>query len=361
MMQRRTTIRAEINSSLLVMAGVLFSVGSIGQGATPPPGEMALIPAGNFTMGSDAPESRHNEGPTHKVHVDSFWIDEHDVTNAEFAKFVKATGYKTTAEQPIDWEELKKEVPPCTPKPSEDKLQPGSTVFTPSDGPVDLGNVANWWRWVQGASWQHPEGPDSDLKGRENHPVVQVSWDDAVAYAKWAGKRLPTEAEWEYAARGGLEGKRYPWGDEFRPNGKFMANTWTGDFPYNNTKEDGYIGTSPVKSFPKNGYGLYDMGGNVWNWCSDWYHPDAYANLPEAACCANPKGPATCWMSDDPSESNEHVIKGGSFLCSPSYCESYRPSARRGEPADTGMSHIGFRCVLSAKAVAQSPTKTASN
>jgi formylglycine-generating enzyme required for sulfatase activity len=222
-------------------------------------------------------------------------------------------------------------------------------VFTPSSAPVDLRNMANFWRWTPGANWQHPEGPDSDLKGRENHPVVQVSWDDAVAYAKWAGKRLPTEAEWEFAARGGQQGNRYYWGDEFRPDGKFMANTWTGEFPYNNTKEDGFTGTAPVKSFPANGYGLYDMAGNVWNWCSDWYRPDTHAEMAKETFCSNPQGPSESFSPVNRFQT-ERVTKGGSFLCQESYCASYRPSARRGLPPDTGMSHVGFRCVSNAPA-----------
>ncbi len=316
--------------------------------ATPPPG-MALIPGGEFTMGTDDVKSFANERPAHRVKVDSFWMDERDVTNAEFAKFVAATHYVTVAERKPDWEELKKQLPEGTQKPDDSLLVPGSMVFTPSKGPVDLRDMAGWWRWVPGASWQHPEGPESNIKGRENHPVVQVSWDDAVAYAKWAGKRLPTEAEWEYAARGGLEGKRYAWGDEFKPGGKYMANIWTGDFPYKNTAEDGFTGTAPVGSFPKNGYGLYDMGGNVWNWCSDWYRADINAREKlesQGECCINPQGPASSY-SPVHNYQTERVTKGGSFLCNPSYCESYRPSARRGTPGDTGMSHIGFRCAKS--------------
>ena len=284
---------------------------------------MVLVPGGTFLMGTDDPRSMPNERPAHRVEVDGFWIDETPVTNEEFAEFVEATGYVTTAERPVDWEELKKQVPPGTPKPPPEMLEPGSLVFDPPDHAVDTRNMSNWWTWTPGASWRHPEGPDSDLEGREDHPVVQVSWDDAVAYAEWAGKRLPTEAEWELAARGGLEQKRYPWGDEFRPGGEYRANTFTGEFPFENTADDGYLGTAPAKAFPPNGFGLYGMAGNVWNWTAD-----VYRDSPGA-----------------PPEPRRRVTKGGSFLCHPSYCESYRPSARRGTPYDTGMGHIGFRCV----------------
>jgi sulfatase modifying factor 1 len=315
-----------------------------------PPG-MVLIPGGEFTMGTDDVNSFPNERPAHRVHIEGFWIDVHDVTNAEFAKFVEATGYLTTAEKKPDWEELEKQLPPGTPKPDDSVLVAGSLVFTPTSRPVPLDDLSAWWRWVPGACWSHPEGPGSTIAGRENHPVVQVSWDDAVAYAKWAGKRLPTEAEWEFAARGGLEGKRYAWGDEFRPNAKYQANTWQGLFPVNNTADDGFVGTSPVGSFPPNGYGLYDMAGNVWQWCSDWYRVDAFTQLAtelaEKNVCSDNGGPSESWDPADPS-TPKRVVKGGSFLCSPSYCESYRPSARRGTPPDTGTSHTGFRCVISA-------------
>ena len=313
-----------------------------------PPGR-AWSPGGEFSLGSELPGSRMNEKPVFKVTVDGFWLDEHDVTNAEFRKFVAATGYKTTAERPVDWEELKKQLAPGTPKPADEMLRPGSLVFTPSDGPVDLREMNAWWQWTIGANWQHPEGPKSNLDGRDDHPVVQISWDDAVAYAKWAGKRLPTEAEWEFAARGGLEGKH---------GGKFMTNSWTGKFPYKNTKEDGFERTSPVKTYPPNAYGLYDMGGNVWNWVSDWYRPDTHARNKLEAPCHNPTGPKTSFSINHPNQTEERVTKGGSFLCHVDYCESYRPAARRGTPPDTGMSHIGFRCALSGTSVSKPQDKT---
>ena len=321
---------------------------------------MALITGGTFVMGSDADYAFANEKPAHRVEVAPFFIDVNPVTNTEFAAFVEATGYKTVAERSVDWEELKKQVPPGTPKPPDEVLLPGSIVFRPTAGPVDLRDMSQWWVWTTGASWQHPEGPGSSIAGRENHPVVQVAWEDAQAYAKWAGKRLPTEAEWEFAARGGLEGKRYAWGEFENPDGKFMANRWTGEFPYSNDKKDGFAGTSPAGSFPPNAYGLHDMGGNVWNWCSDLYRADTFAERAndKGACC-DPRGPLTAEgetpIPGDPSPpsvpgAERRVTKGGSFLCNPSYCESYRPSARRGTPPDTGSSHVGFRCAMDAPA-----------
>lgn len=325
--------------------------------AGPPPG-MTFIPGGAFRMGSDAPDAYANEKPAHQVEVAPFYIDTVPVTNAEFAKFVEATGYKTIAERPVDWEEMKKQVPPGTPKPADEVLQPGSLVFRPTAGPVDLRDMSRWWYWTHGASWRHPEGPESNIEGRESHPVVHIAWDDAKAYADWAGKRLPTEAEWEFAARGGLDGKRYAWGDEERPGGRFMVNRWTGQFPYNNDKEDGFVGTSPVGSFPANGYGLSDMGGNVWNWCSDLYRADTFAERAgNAKACCDPRGPESVEgeraVPGDPSPPLvpgvvRHVMKGGSYLCHPDYCESYRPSARRGNDAQTSSNHVGFRCAKDA-------------
>lgn len=343
------------------VAALLALLAGCGPNAQAPSG-MVLIPGGEFNMGSEADFAYPNEKPAHRVRVAPFFLDAHPVTNAEFAKFVEATGYQTVAERAVDWEEMKKQVPPGTPKPPEDVLQPGSLVFQPTSGPVDLRDMSQWWIWTTGASWKQPEGEGSSIKGRENHPVVQIAWEDAQAYAKWAGKRLPTEAEWEFAARGGHDGRRYAWGESEKSDGKIMLNRWTGDFPYRNDGEDGFSGTSPVGSFPPNDYGLHDMGGNVWNWCSDLYRADTFATRAEEnAVCCDPEGPATALgekpMPGDPSPptvpgAERRVMKGGSFLCHPSYCESYRPSARRGTSPDTGSSHVGFRCAKDA------PSKT---
>ncbi len=304
---------------------------------------MVLIKGGTFTMGTDDPKSFSNERPAHAVRVNDFMMDVHEVTNKEYAQFVKATGYKTVAERELNWDELKSQLPPGTPKPADAILQPGSMVFTPPKQAVPLDDVSKWWVWVIGANWQHPEGPGSNLTGRENHPVVHIAFEDAEAYAKWAGKRLPTEAEWEYASKGGKTG-RYSWGDEDPEKNMKLANIWQGHFPDGNTKADGYERTAPVKSFAPNGYGLYDMAGNVWEWCSDWYHDRAYNMIDQNTITDNPQGPDKSFDANEP-YAHKRVTKGGSFLCHVSYCESYRPSARRGTSYDSGLSHIGFRCV----------------
>ncbi len=314
--------------------------------STPPDG-MAWIPGGTFVMGTDDPEADASEKPAHAVQLDGFWMDATEVTNAQFAAFVQATGYITVAERKPDWSELQQQLPPGTPHPPDAQLVAGSLVFTPPAQAVPLHDVSQWWTWTPGANWQHPEGPKSSLDGRDQHPVVQVAYADAQAYARWAGKRLPTEAEWELASRGGLTAKRFAWGNEKAPDGRHLANTFQGHFPEKNTNEDGFAGTAPVRSFPPNGYGLYETIGNVWEWVSDWYDAEAFQKQPQQASL-NPTGPD---RSFDPREPGvpKRVTKGGSFLCSDNYCANYRPSARQGTAYDTGASHIGFRCAKSAR------------
>ncbi|MBS0026756.1 formylglycine-generating enzyme family protein [Chitinophaga sp. 22321] len=308
--------------------------------------KMVLIPAGTFMMGADDSTGMADEYPKHSVAIASFWMDEHEVTNQEFAAFVKATGYVTTAEKPISKEELLASLPPGTPEPDSsvlaDMMAPGALVFTPPDHAVSFNDISQWWTFTPGTTWQHPEGPGSNLDNRGNLPVTQVSWLDAQAYAKWAGKRLPTEAEWEYAARGALSGKLYPWGDEALTTGKPKANTWNGNFPYNNTKTDGFYGPAPVKSYSPNGYKLYDMSGNVWEWCEDWYDANYYVQGEKGA--QNPPGPAAGFDPDDQGQA-KRVIRGGSFMCSDEYCRGYRVSARMKSTPESGLSNLGFRCV----------------
>jgi sulfatase modifying factor 1 len=286
---------------------------------------MVWIPGGTFLMGSDAhyPE----EAPARRVTVDGFWIDRHAVTNREFDRFVRKTGYVTVAERTPD--------PAAYPGARQEMLIPASTVFRKPPHRVDLGNHFNWWTYVPGADWRHPQGPGSSIKKRPDHPVVHVAWEDVEAYAQWAGRQLPSEAEWEFAARGGLDGATYAWGDELTPEGRWMANTWQGEFPVENLNQDGFEGTAPVGSFPPNGYGLFDMIGNVWEWTTDWY--DAQVDVSHACCTV--ESPDACIP--------RKVMKGGSHLCAPNYCQRYRPAARMPQPIDTSTSHLGFRTILS--------------
>ncbi len=317
------------------------------------PDGMVWIPGGEFDMGAvvngqgsaEMPMPSNDAEPVHRVRVDGFWMDKTEVTNEQFAKFVAATGYVTIAERAP----TKEEFPDAPPE----NLVAGSVVFAPPDHEVSLKNYYEWWSYVKGTNWRHPLGPQSDIKGKEKYPVVQIAYPDAQAYAKWAGKRLPTEAEFEFAERGGLARKTYAWGDEFRPNGKFMANTFQGKFPVHDTGDDGFVGIAPVAQYPANGYGLYDMAGNVWEWCSDWYRADYYQELAKAGgVAANPKGPDS---SFDPAEPNEpkRVQRGGSFLCTDQYCCRYIVGTRGKGEINTGTNHLGFRCVRSESPVAR--------
>ena len=303
---------------------------------------MVYIPAGEFEQGGDNDQAAEDEYPKHKVKLSAYWIDVTEVTNAQFAAFVKATGYVTTAEKKPDWEELKKQLPPGTPKPDESVLRASSLVFKAPKEAVALNDYSQWWEWKAGADWKHPQGPGSDIKGKENFPVVHVSWYDAQAYAKWAGKRLPTEAEWEFAARGGLKNNIYPWGNESVNSGKPKANFWQGHFPDKNTLTDQFYTAAPVKSFVPNGYGLYDVAGNVWEWTADLYHNTYYEQVRNGV--SNPQGAASSFDPDEPTAS-KRVMKGGSFLCNDSYCSGYRVARRMKSTEDSSMEHLGFRCV----------------
>ncbi|MDB4901301.1 MAG: formylglycine-rating enzyme family protein [Mucilaginibacter sp.] len=305
---------------------------------------MVWIKTGTFLMGGDNKQAAIDEYPKHKVTVDGFWMDATEVTNAQFAQFVKATAYITTAERKPDWTALKKQLPPGTPKPDDSLLVAASLVFAPPAHTVSLDDYSQWWEWKKDANWKHPHGPGSNIKGKENYPVVHISWFDAVAYCKWAGKRLPTEAEWEWAARGGLQNKLYPWGDEPVDEGKVKANTWQGHFPDQNTLRDKFYGLAPVASFAANGYGLYDMAGNVWEWCADYYNNKYYQTISRPGGIKNPQGPANSFDPDEP-YAKKRVIRGGSFLCNESYCTGYRVSRRMKSTEDSGMEHLGFRGV----------------
>ncbi len=315
----------------------------------PPPGPapkgMVWIPGGEFSMGAQDPpdgnmvgmQATRDSRPIHRVYVDGFFMDKTDVTNAQFAAFVKATGYVTIAEKTPAAEDF--------PGAPPENLYAGGVVFAPPDHPVSLEDHFQWWKYVKGANWRHPAGPSSNIIGKENYPVVQVAYPDAAAYANWAHKRLPTEAEWEFAARGGLAGKPYVWGEKFKPNGKWMANTYQGSFPVKDTGADGFIGIAPVAQYAPNAYGLYDMAGNVWQWTADWYRPDYYNQLAQAGGVAqNPKGPDTSFDPAEPSDKKK-VHRGGSFLCTNQYCSRYMVGTRGKGEISTGTNHLGFRCV----------------
>jgi formylglycine-generating enzyme required for sulfatase activity len=304
------------------------------------PSTLVDVPGGEFVMGSDVDQPE--EAPAHRVFVDPFSIEVHPVTNAQYAAFVDATGYRTVAERPLD--------PADYPGAPVENLTAGSLVFTPTPGPVDLRHMSQWWIWTPGACWRHPEGPGSSLADRGDHPVVHIAFEDAEAYGAWRGRRLPTEAEWERAARGGVDGRSFVWGDEPRPGGRRLAKYWEGRFPWQSTPSDGCARTAPVGTYPPNDYGLLDMTGNVWEWTTDWYTAGHDAD-PGKPCCVpnNPRGPSMA-SSYDPAQPQfripRRVIKGGSFLCADEYCQRYRPAARRPQMIDTGMSHVGFRCVV---------------
>jgi sulfatase modifying factor 1 len=305
----------------------------------PAPDDMVWVPGGVFWMGS---EEFPDAVPVHKVAVDGFWMDRTEVTNDQFAKFIAATNYVTIVERPLDPAKFGKEI-----------IQPFSTVFRQLDHRVDPRTISplRWWRMAPGASWKHPEGPFSDIKDKGNHPVVHICYADAAAYATWAGKRLPTEAEWEFAFRGGLDQKAYSWGDDLAPSGKPMANTWQGEFPHHNSLEDGHAGAAPVGSYPPNGFGLHDLSGNVWEWCSDWYQP----GYPDSSSLRNPKGPDS---SDDPNEPGvpKRVQRGGSYLCCDNYCVRFKSGARGKGELESSTNHIGFRCVREPSSLSPSPS-----
>lgn len=311
----------------------------------PAPAGMVWIPGGEFSMGCADPttdlcggtETMFDARPIHRTYVDGFWMDDHEVTNAEYAAFVEATGYVTIAEQTPKAEDF--------PGAPPENLVAGAVVFTPTPEPVPLDNHFQWWRYEHGANWRHPDGPQSSIEGRDNYPVIHIAYEDAVAYAQWAGKRLPTEAEWEFAARGGKTGNMYSWGMEFKPDGKHRANTFQGVFPVTDAAEDGFAGIAPIKQFPPNPYGLYDVTGNVWEWCSDWYRYDYFETLAKSGKVArNPQGPEIPFDPAEPSE-RKRIHRGGSFLCVDQYCSRYIVGSRGKGEHSTGTNHVGFRCV----------------
>jgi formylglycine-generating enzyme required for sulfatase activity len=318
------------------------------------PRGMALIPGGQFLMGSNQKLSQLNERPIHRVRVNGFWMDVTHVTNEQFSRFVNATHYVTTAEKKPDWETIRVQLPAGTPKPDDARLVPGGMVFVGTSTPVPLDDASQWWAFVPGANWRHPEGPQSGIEGRKDHPVVQVSYEDAAAYAQWIGKRLPTEAEWEFAARGGLDQATYAWGNELIIEGRVPMKIWNDNerpFPVVDSRSGAAVETSPVGSFPRNGYGLFDVTGNAWQWVSDWYRSDYFqteARQSGNQVIVNPHGPNDSFDPTNhgaPVNAPKRVIRGGSFLCNERYCQSYRPSARRGADPYSPMSHVGFRLV----------------
>ncbi len=344
---KTTTVTPSVIASAASPSPFAATVPNATRSSTVTPPGMVWIPGGEFSMGASDPPGMDHVGmqatedsrPVHRVYVDGFWMDQTDVTNAQFAAFVKSTGYVTVAERKPRAEDY--------PGAPPENLIAGSVVFSPPNHMVPLNDHFQWWSYVHGANWRHPLGPSSDIKGKENHPVVHIAYEDATAYAKWAGKRLPTEAEWEFSARGGLSGRPFVWGDEFRPGGKWMANTHQGHFPVDDTSQDGHAGVTAVAQYPPNGYGLYDIAGNVWQWTADWYRADYYQSLAQTGSVSrNPQGPP---QSLDPSEPGvpKKVHRGGSFLCTDQYCSRYMVGTRGKGSIDTGTNHLGFRCVKS--------------
>ena len=311
---------------------------------------MVWISGGIYDMGASDGDrmALPHEKPKHTVKVDGFYMDETEVTNAQFSRFIQATNYITTAERPVDWELIKQQLPPGTPKPHDSLLLPGSLLFKKTKESVpNLYDFSQWWRWTNGANWKQPEGKGSSIDGKDNHPVVHVSYEDAMAYCHWAGRRLPTEAEWEFAARGGKRDKIYFWGDLTDKLSSYV-NSWEGEFPVDNTQADGFEKSAPVKTYPPNGYGLYEISGNVWEWTSDWYSSQYYQYCKENSITNNPKGPKEAFNPSNPYV-DERVIRGGSFLCNASYCASYRVSSRMATDPNTSLEHLGFRTVMDLK------------
>jgi len=311
---------------------------------------MVWIPGGIYDMGASDSDrmALSHEKPKHTVKVDGFYMDETEVTNAQFSRFIQATNYITTAERPVDWELIKQQLPPGTPKPHDSLLLPGSLLFKKTKESVpNLYDFSQWWRWTNGANWKQPEGKGSSIDGKDNHPVVHVSYEDAMAYCHWAGRRLPTEAEWEFAARGGKRDKIYFWGDLTDKLSSYV-NSWEGEFPVDNTQADGFEKSAPVKTYPPNGYGLYEISGNVWEWTSDWFSSQYYQYCKENSITNNPKGPKEAFNPNNPYV-DERVIRGGSFLCNASYCASYRVSSRMATDPNTSLEHLGFRTVMDLK------------